>query len=169
MIPTIHLLPLSNITSFVIIMAELENQIIASFLRFMNRVRSDRMETWSPRFKDVSKVELHILLWVQQNPGTNIGVIKERLGLPSSTLTSIINRMEKKKLLRRTIGDDRRTYRLEILEEGLRIREEHDRILRTIADAIMSNLTPEEQVTFTNLLDKASDSLPVMGTVEDIQ
>lgn len=147
----------------------MENQIITSFLRFMNRIRSDRMETWSTKFKDVSKVELHILLLVQQNPDTNIGVIKERLDLPSSTLTSVINRMEKKDFLRRTIGDDKRTYRLEILEEGLRIREEHDRVLMTIAGAIMSNLTPKEQATFTNLLDKASDSLPENGPLEVIQ
>ena len=135
----------------------------------MNRVRSDRMETWSPKFRDVSKVELHILLWVQFNPDTNIGDIKERLDLPSSTLTSIINRMEKKKYLRRTIGEDKRTYGLEILEEGLRICEEQDKVVRMIAGAIMNALTHEEQITFTQLLYKVSDSLPEKGTLEEIQ
>ena len=144
----------------------MENKIIASYLRFMNSIRSDRMETWSTKFRDVSKAELHILLLVQQYPDTNIGDIKEKLDLPSSTLTSIINRMEKKKLLKRTIGDDKRTYKLEILDEGRIIRIEHDRVLRAIAEAIMDNLTPEEQVTFTDLLDKASDSLK--RTLEEI-
>lgn len=158
-----------NNTIFVISGAVcLERQIIASFLRFMNRIRSDRMETWSNKFKNVSKVELHILLWVQNNPDTNIGDIKERLGLPSSTLTSIINRMEKKKFLKRVIGDDKRSYKLEILEEGARVRHEHDRVLMAIAGAITSGLTPEEQVTFTLLLDKASESLPTKGSLEQI-
>lgn len=139
--------------------------MITSFLRFMNKIRTDRMETWSQELKKNSKKELHILLLVQVNPDIHIGEIREKLGIPNSTLTSIINRMEKKKLLQRIIATDKRSYGLELLEEGLRIRREHDRVLHMIAETMMEALTPSEQETFITLMDKVSASLPEKGPI----
>jgi DNA-binding MarR family transcriptional regulator len=143
----------------------MERRIIASFLGFMNRIRSDRMETWSPKLRKIDKIELHILLHVQENPDIRIGEIREKLDIPNSTLTGIINRMEKKNLLRRIITGDKRSYGLELMDEGLRIRREHDRVLHMIAETMLEALTPSDQETFINLLDKVSASLPEKGPI----
>ena len=142
-----------------------KKKMITSFLQFMNRVRADRMETWSPDLNKINKIDLHILLLVQENPDYTIGDIKNRLDIPASTLTSVINRMEKKKLIQRNITSDKRSYKLELLPEGRRIREAHDKLLIELASQMMSALSEDEQNTFIMLLQKVSANLPETGTL----
>ena len=142
-----------------------EIEMIASFLRFMNRVRADRLETWSPELKNINKIDLHILLLIQQNPDLNIGDIKKQLDISASTLTSIINRMEKKQYLTRTITNDKRSYSLKLLPEGKCIRTIHDQLLQKIANTMLEALTPQEQQQFITLLDKATTNLPPKGPI----
>jgi DNA-binding MarR family transcriptional regulator len=137
-----------------------EYEMIRSFLRFMDRVRADRMETWSPMLKKVNKIDLHILLMVQTMSDIRIGDIKDKLDIPGSTLTSIINRMEKKKLLERVTTTDKRSYSLRLLEEGKRIRRIHDQVLKKIAGYMLGALTPTEQKQFIGLLNKVASNLP---------
>ena len=143
-----------------------KKQMISSFLQFMNQVRADRMETWSPELKKINKIDLHILLLIQENPEYTIGDLKQRLDIPASTLTSTINRMEKKKLVQRNITSDKRSYTLEILPEGRRIREAHDKLLLDLSSRMMSALSEDEQQAFIMLLQKISANLPKTGTLQ---
>ncbi len=131
-----------------------------SLLVLLNKMRSDRLETWSEKLEGVSKMELHILLLVQGRPDIVLGEIREKLGVPNSTLTGVIDRMEKQGLARRTISQrDRRSYGLEMLEKGREVRKEHDRILIMLATKMLAALDENERKTFIGLLTKAADNV----------
>jgi DNA-binding MarR family transcriptional regulator len=131
-----------------------------SLLVILNKMRSDRFETWSEKLKGMTKIELHILLLVQSQPDIVLGEIRDRLDVPNSTLTGIIDRMEKQGLVRRTISvRDRRSYGLELTDNGREIRQEHDRILLMIVEKMLGTLDDAEIKTFVRLLSKVADNM----------
>lgn len=133
---------------------------IRGLLLLLDKMRSDRLETWSDKLEGVSKMELHILLLVQNRPEIILGEIKNKLDVPNSTLTGVIDRMEKQGLIERTISRrDRRSYGLEITEKGRAIRREHDRILLMITTKMLAALNEEERKTFIKLLSKVADNM----------
>jgi DNA-binding MarR family transcriptional regulator len=133
---------------------------VRGLLLLLDKMRSDRLETWSEKLEGVSKMEMHILLLVQGRPGIVLGEIREKLGVPNSTLTGVIDRMEKQGLVRRAIsGRDRRSYGLEILEKGREVRKEHDRILLMLATKMLVALDGKERTMFIRLLSKVADSM----------
>ncbi len=133
---------------------------VRGLLLLLDKMRSDRLETWSEKLEGVSKMELHILLLVQYRPDIVLGEIREKLGIPNSTLTGVIDRMEKQGLVRRIISlRDRRSYGLEIAEKGREVRKEHDRILLMLATKMLATLDKEERKTFIRLLSKVADNM----------
>lgn len=133
---------------------------VKGLLVLLNKMRSDRLETWSEKLKGISKMELHILLLVQGRPDIVLGEIRDRLDVPNSTLTGVIDRMEKQGLARRTISTrDRRSYGLELTEKGKEVRREHDRILLMLASNMLAALDGEERTTFIRLLSKVADNM----------
>jgi DNA-binding MarR family transcriptional regulator len=108
----------------------------------------------------MTKIELHILLLVQSRPDIVIGEIRDKLDVPNSTLTGIIDRMENQGLVRRTISvRDRRSYGLDMTEKGLEVRREHDRILLAIVEKMLGTLDEDERKTFVALLSKVADNM----------
>jgi DNA-binding MarR family transcriptional regulator len=133
---------------------------VRGLLLLLDKIRSDRLETWSDSLEGISKMELHILLLVQKRPDIVLGEIREKLGVPNSTLTGVIDRMEKQGLVRRAIsGRDRRSYGLEIIEKGRDVRREHDRILIMLATKMLAALDGEERTAFIRLLSKVADNM----------
>lgn len=141
----------------------LESQVydtVRGLLLLLNKMRSDRLETWSDRLEGVNKMELHVLLLVQGRPDIVLGEVREKLGVPNSTLTGVIDRMERRGLARRAISSrDRRSYGLEMLEKGREVRREHDRILIMLANKMLATLDENERKTFTGLLSKVADNM----------
>ena len=135
--------------------------LLKELLTILAKMRSDRLETWSKKLEGTTKMELHILLIIQQKPDIILSEIRERLDVPNSTLTGVIDRMEKRNVIERQISPrDRRSYGLNITENGMMIRREHDRILIMIASMILSTLDEKEGKTFIKLLLKVAENLP---------
>lgn len=135
-------------------------QLTRGLLILLNKMRSDRIETWSKKLEGTTKMELHVLLLVQTQPDIVLGEIRERLGVPNSTLTGVIDRMEKRGLVERTISArDRRSYGLKLTDKGKEIRREHDRVLLMISSKILATLDEDEKMTFIKLLTKVADKM----------
>lgn len=135
-------------------------QLTRGLLILLNKMRSDRIETWSKKLEGTTKMELHVLLLVQTQPDIVLGEIRERLGVPNSTLTGVIDRMEKRGLVERTISArDRRSYGLKLTNKGKEIRREHDRVLLMISSKILATLDEDEKMTFIKLLTKVADKM----------
>ena len=121
-------------------------------------IRLDELGTWSDMLKGMLQRDLHILGLIAEKPDIILKEILDELHIPSSTLTSAINRMERRGLLKRIISQrDRRSYGLELTTKGAAIYQEHKRIDRMIAQKVFDALQDEQETqTLITLLEKIS-------------
>jgi len=78
------------------------------------------------RIKDLTKIEISVLNLLYENPKIIMRDISETLMVSKSMVTGIIDRLEELGFLRRVISkQDRRSYSLEITEEGKLAQLEH--------------------------------------------
>ena len=118
---------------------------LINLVRFGLRV--DRMGTWSERLEGIRLVDLHILKLADENPAILLGEIRDRLLIPHSTLTSAIDRLERKNLIHRLISQrDRRSYELQLTQEGLQIREEQFRVDMLIGSFVIDAMDTDQEI-----------------------
>lgn len=124
-------------------------------------LRIDRLYDSSEHLKKITLVELHVLKLVCERPELILKEIREELDIPQSTLTSAIDRLEKRKLVRRVISDrDGRSFVPEVTEAGKRVQEEHDRIDEQVTRRLLDLLdSEEEREVFLQMLTKISQRL----------
>ena len=125
------------------------------------RLRVDRLGSWSKELEGIQLLDLHILKLVDQNPEIILKEIRQELNIPHSTLTSAINRLEKRGLIERVISQrDLRSFGLILTKNGYNIRKEHDRIDKLIATMVLEALDSEdERQVLTRLLEKINQAL----------
>ncbi|OBR96971.1 MULTISPECIES: MarR family winged helix-turn-helix transcriptional regulator [Clostridium] len=89
-------------------------------------INSKFLNDYSDKTKKMSMLDFRVLRVVAENPGKQIKDLLNILQIPNSTLTSVINRLEKRGIVKRVISpEDRRSFNLEITDEGKAIQEEH--------------------------------------------
>ncbi|MBZ9607142.1 MarR family transcriptional regulator [Clostridium estertheticum] len=100
--------------------------------------------------------ELTILRIVSEKENIIIKDILETLNVPKSTLTSMIDRLEKRNLIIRAISNkDRRSYKLELTQEGHMAQEEHIKFEEELYGKIMLSLdTYEDRENLLKLIRK---------------
>jgi DNA-binding MarR family transcriptional regulator len=105
-------------------------------------------------------MDLHVLALLAENPGIKLTEISSKMVIPNSTLTSIIDRIEKKGLIKRLLNPtDRRSFGFEITEEGERIVIEHNRVHSLIAARILSFLDESEKEDLFNIFIKVENEI----------
>lgn len=83
-------------------------------------------ELWKDKLEGASTVEISILSIIERKSDVILKEIVEILGIPGSTLTSAIDRLEGRGLLRRIISQkDRRSFGLELTDAGRIAQQEH--------------------------------------------
>ncbi len=104
----------------------------------------------------LSTIDISVVNLVAENKDIIVREIAAILSVPNSTLTSSINRLEKKNLVRRLISmRDRRSFSLELTEQGWEIQQLHLAFERSYFEAILEKLdTYEEREIFMDLIDK---------------
>lgn len=71
-------------------------------------------ELWNGKLEGASTIEISILSIIERHPDAIVKEIVEILEIPVSTLTSAVDRLEKRGLLRRVISQrDRRSFGLD--------------------------------------------------------
>lgn len=111
--------------------------------------------------KQLSTVEVSIISLVYNNPDIIIREICEKIDVPKSSMTSMIDRLEKKNYLTRVISKrDRRSFGLKLTEAGMKIQKQHEEYEKYIFNEIINSLdTDEEKETFLKLTDKIASNL----------
>ncbi len=116
-------------------------------------------QLFNNRLKDVTTIEISILEIVENNPDIILKDIIEELRVPSSTLTNAINRLEKRNLIKRVISQrDRRSYGLELTEEGKLAQKEHKEGEKILYKKILNPLTRKERDVFLRCLNKITNN-----------
>lgn len=115
----------------------------------------------------LSTVEISVLAIVSRKPDVILREIIAILEIPASTLTSAVDRLEKRGLLRRVISPrDRRSYGLELTDAGLRAQEEHKKAEENLMQHVLGDYTREERSELVRLLCILAGSISKMGKEE---
>lgn len=78
------------------------------------------------RLKKLTKLEISVLSLLSRNPQMIMRDISEQLTVSKSTMTGIVDKLEELGFLQRVLNKrDRRSYALEVTEEGKLAQEEH--------------------------------------------
>ncbi|AZV56489.1 MarR family winged helix-turn-helix transcriptional regulator [Clostridium sp. AWRP] len=104
----------------------------------------------------ITSSELSVLKVANKYPDAVLKEISKYLDLPGSTLTSIVDRLEKRNLVKRVISKkNRRSYVLELTKEGIKISDLHETCEQELWKRVLGSLSENsERDTLINLLDK---------------
>src|SRR5581483_7213886 len=109
---------------------------------------------------EVSDRELALLTALATEGPMIIRDLGGRFGVPVSTMTGLVDRMERKGLLRRVPNRrDRRSIELEATPAGALALREHARGIEAIAHGMLEPLSDEDQGALLALLDKVRTRL----------
>lgn len=129
--------------------------------RLVKLTQYQEMEWEFERIKDLSPLEIGIISLVSRRPDIIFREICEEFCLPKSTLTNVIDRLERRRYLKRTISQrDRRTFGLELSEEGALAQKEHLEYEKKIYSKIINALESEEdKLMLLSLVGKIVENL----------
>lgn len=86
--------------------------------------------------------------------------IQEQFSIRRSTVTGILQLMEKNGLVTRSsVEQDARLKKLELTQKGIELHERVERSIRQVEDRISNCLTPEEKEEFIRLCEKIRENL----------
>lgn len=126
-------------------------------LIFVHHQNKDKY--FSNKFKGITSIEVSILEIVDKYPDIILREILEILRIPNSTLINAINRLEKKKLIRRVINNrDRRSFGLELTESSIEVQKEHKNDKKHLFQNMLIPLTAEERKEFISSLIKIAEN-----------
>lgn len=127
----------------------------------MSHWRADKSDVAA--LNELSASETGVIDMVAENPEIIMREIGHSLHLPKSTLTSIIDRLERKGFLKRVISPrDKRSFGLQLSELGERTYDEHIKFDAVVWRRIMQTLDNEQECeSFTEMLRKIVAGLEI--------
>lgn len=110
-------------------------------------------------FKDenisITPLEITVLNIVTSKSDIIIKDIIDILNIPNSTLTNVVNRLEKKNLVERVINkNDKRSYGLKITDKGKEMFNKHEKYEEKLFKKILFPLSIDERLKFIKSLNK---------------
>ena len=104
---------------------------------------------------DITPQNVYLLQLCSLNEGITIKQLSEGMGLDSSAVSTLVARMEKKGLIKRTHGvEDRRTVFVELTMEGNELKEDMNAKADLLADSMNINITEEESKVLHSIVMK---------------
>ncbi len=143
-------------------------RLAQAFLKIVIGVRSDRLWAWSTALDGYTNLDLHVLRMVYRKPDLILKEVRDSLELPNSTLTSVIDRLEKRSVVERTISRrDHRSYGLRLTEYGVELLAEHERVLHLMMERLLECLPAGSDPTaFVEQMVRIGDCLECRGAGE---
>jgi DNA-binding MarR family transcriptional regulator len=136
-------------------MAEASEQRVRELAQFIDAL-TERFKANESVFADrleVSERELALLRALAKEGPMIMRALGGRFGVPVSTMTGLVDRMEKKGLVRRVRGrHDRRAIELEATPAGALALREHARGLEAIARGMLETLGDRDQQALIAIL-----------------
>lgn len=102
---------------------------------------------------NLNKSEYRTLLLLNQSPGKRLTTISEKLLLSKSTITRVIDELEKRGWVERVPDyDDRRALRVVLTEEGMKKRDHVSQVHQQALDEIFHTFDRGERESLDGLL-----------------
>ncbi len=117
-------------------------------------MRTVKAEARFQAIHGLSPLETETLDRVAEHPDLILRELAAALQIPQSTLTSLINRLERQELLMRIISPrDRRSYGLALTTQGRRAQEAHREFERVAWTRLLRPLDPPKKKAFRGMLE----------------
>jgi len=137
---------------------------LARFIDFLTVRFKEREQLFASQL-EVSERELALLRTLASDGPMIIKDLGARFTVPVSTMTGLVDRMEKKGLLRRAPGRrDRRSIELELTPAGSLALREHARNIEAIAEAMLRALSARDQEALISILRRVREGLEAAFT-----
>ena len=108
---------------------------------------------------DITPGQFGVLHVINANPGLSQTQLGNALGIDRSTVVAVLDRLEARGLVvRHSAPNDRRSHALRLSEEGATLLPKLEEMVRAHERHIARALTPEDQRTLVNLLDRIAHS-----------
>ncbi|TCP69351.1 MarR family winged helix-turn-helix transcriptional regulator [Baia soyae] len=108
----------------------------------------------------ITPPQLNALLWLNEEGDLTIGDLSQKMYLACSTMTDLIDRMEKNKLVARIRDDkDRRVVRIRLLEYGKEVINEVLAARRAYLAQVLENETNESATIMRDYLQVLFDKM----------
>lgn len=119
----------------------------------MNRYRTLSGHIPNKDIRTLADTEIEIIKTIERNQRTVVGDISRSLGVPKSTVTGLIARLERKGYIRRRIHPgDLRTFVLELTDLGKTVSREYEKYEEAFLAKLIEPLSERESKAFLDLL-----------------
>ena len=107
---------------------------------------------------DVTPIQHGVLKCLWEKDLHNPKEIAEKLGIENSTISGILERMEKKGLIVRSIDtNDRRYIRVDLTEEGRSLEKDIDQTVSEVNDKVLEGFSDKDIEMLKSLLNRLID------------
>jgi len=135
----------------------LQHETIMSVFFTANIIKK-RSADFFRAFPDLTDVQFNLLMLLKYqsapNPGLSQADLSDMMLVNRANITSLVDRMEKTNLVKRTAAEDRRYNIIVLTEKAKRLLEKVEPLYFKEVDRITSALKKTEQKQLVNLLEK---------------
>ena len=126
------------------------NYLLTTAQRRVFQAMSTRLEPY-----DVTPVQYGVLYYLWETDIHTPREIADRLQLENSTISGVLERMEKKNLIERQVSKkDRRYIEVVLTDKGASLKDDVLRTVEQFNDDVMTAFSPEEQDILKKSLEK---------------
>lgn len=101
----------------------------------------------------LTRPQVRVVVWVDHSPGITQAELCERIGISPMAMTGLLDRMERKDLVKRVDDPtDRRVKRIFLTNGALKLKPDMEQIAATFRLQARMGLAPEEIATAVNVL-----------------
>lgn len=109
---------------------------------------------------EITKAQYHVLARLWRGDGIQSSTIARDIGMTTSTMTGVLDRLEAKELIRRTpAAADRRAVEIRLTEAGRSMRKPLQTIIEDINRKALNGFSERQKERFLRVLDKVGDNL----------
>ena len=130
------------------------NEVLVKLFREINTIEERAIKTGE--YKELTVNDMHVIEAIDIYEPKNMTTVAKALSVTTGTLTISVNGLVKKGYVERTRSEeDRRVVLISLTEKGRRAFAQHESFHQDMIDAIVADLSHEEQV----ILEKALRNL----------
>ena len=130
-------------------------KMVQDYVNMMGKAYVIMLSTLDEYFGDSLSINEKVILQVLDETPISMSEISVRTGMLLTTLTSVIDKMEEKRLVRRRPSStDRRKVEIELAVAGTHIKEKFNDLIAQLSSTFLAFLSDKDREDFAEMLDK---------------
>jgi len=138
--------------------------LIAKIHQITNRIFNKMLSDYG--LDELNSGQGRILFALWQRDNIPIRELSVKTQLTKSTLTTMLDRLEKKGFLSRGTGEDRREFIVKLSNKSKKLKEDYEKISEEMTDVFYGNLTEGERDAFEDYLRRILENLIIARTLQ---